>query len=44
MEAFMKVMAQAMPGVDKAWTAIGVAGLGYPGSLVEIKAVASIPQ
>lgn len=41
METFIKVMGQAMPGIDKAWTAIGVAGLGYPGSLVEIKAIAS---
>lgn len=44
MEAFMKVMGQAMPGVEKAWTAIGVAGLAYPGSLLEIKAIASAPQ
>lgn len=44
MQEFMKVMGQAMPGIDKAWTAIGVAALGYPGSLVELKAVAVLPK
>lgn len=44
METFIKVMGQAMPGVQKVWTAIGVAGLGYPGSLVEIKAIATTPK
>ena len=44
MPAFMKAMGEAMPGVQTAWTAIGVAGLGYPGSLVEIKAIACPAQ
>ncbi len=44
MQDFMKVMGQAMAGIETAWTAIGVAGLGYPGSLVELKAVACLPK
>ncbi|AXU21429.1 RidA family protein (plasmid) [Novosphingobium sp. THN1] len=44
METFMQVMGRSMPGIEMAWTAIGVAGLGYPGSLVELKAVAVLPN
>lgn len=43
MDTFMAALAKALPGVQTAWTAIGVAALGYPGSLVEIKAIARIP-
>jgi enamine deaminase RidA (YjgF/YER057c/UK114 family) len=44
MQTFMQVMGQTMSGIAMAWTAIGVAGLGYPGSLVELKAVAVLPN
>ncbi len=43
MPAFMSAMGAAMPGPQPAWTAIGVAALGYPDTLVELKAVARIP-
>lgn len=42
MAEFMAAKAAAMPDAECAWTAIGVAVLGYPGSLVELKAVARI--
>lgn len=44
MQTFMQVMGQIAPGIEMAWTAIGVASLGYPGSLVELKAVAVLPN
>lgn len=43
MGAFMAARAEAMQGASATWTAIGVGGLGYPGSLVEIKAIAALP-
>lgn len=43
MEAFMAAKDAFMSGADSCWTAIGVAALGYPGSLVEIKAIARLP-
>lgn len=43
MGSFMAALGKALPGVQTAWTAIGVAALGYPGSLVEIKAIARMP-
>lgn len=44
MPAFMSAMGAAMPGPQPAWTAIGVAAAGYPDTLVELKAVARIPD
>lgn len=44
MEAFMAAKAAFMAGATCCWTAIGAAALGYPGSLVEIKAVARAPE
>ena len=44
MDAFMAAKASFMNGAICCWTAVGVAALGYPGSLVEIKAVASLPN
>ena len=44
MGLFMASRAKAMPGAPSAWTAIGVAALGYPDSLVELKAIARIPS
>lgn len=44
MDAFMAAKASFMKGAICCWTAVGVAALGYPGSLVEIKAVASLPN
>lgn len=43
MEEFAKAKAAFLDGATCCWTAIGVASLGYPGSLVEIKAVAARP-
>lgn len=43
MEEFGKAKAAFLDGATCCWTAIGVASLGYPGSLVEIKAVAARP-
>lgn len=40
MEIFMKVKAGFLGGARPTWTAIGVAALGTPTTLVEIKAVA----
>ena len=44
MNDFMAAKAAFMNGANCCWTAIGVAALGYPGSLVEIKAVARLPD
>ncbi|WP_374283868.1 Rid family hydrolase [Novosphingobium sp.] len=44
MDLFMASRAKAMTGAPAAWTAIGVAALGYPGSLVEVKAIARLPE
>ena len=43
MEAFMGAKAKFLGKTLPAWTAIGVTALGYPDSLVEIKAIAKIP-
>ena len=43
MDSFMKAKAKFLGKTLPAWTAIGVAALGYPTSLVEIKAIAKIP-
>ena len=43
MELFMASRAKAMAGPPSAWTAIGVTALGYPGTLVELKATAQLP-
>jgi enamine deaminase RidA (YjgF/YER057c/UK114 family) len=43
MDIFVAALAKALPGAKTAWTAIGVAALGYPDSLVEIKAIARMP-
>lgn len=40
MPEFMKVKAEFQGDARPAWTAVGVAALGMPGTLVEIKAVA----
>ncbi|MGD9598931.1 MAG: RidA family protein [Steroidobacteraceae bacterium] len=40
MDVFMKVKAEFQRGALPAWTAVGVAALGLPGTLVEIKAIA----
>lgn len=44
MEAFMEQKAGFLGAARPAWTAIGVAALGFPESLVEIKAIARIPR
>ena len=44
MDAFMAAKAAFMNGTNCCWTAIGVAALGYPGSLVEIKTIARLPD
>lgn len=44
MDAFMAAKAAFMNGASCCWTAIGAAALGYPGSLVEIKAIARLPD
>lgn len=43
MEEFMAAKSDFLAGASCCWTAIGAAGLGYPGSLVEIKAIAALP-
>ncbi|MDE2618814.1 MAG: RidA family protein [Sphingomonadales bacterium] len=43
MGAFMAARAAAMAEAQATWTAIGVTALGYPGSLVELKAIAALP-
>jgi enamine deaminase RidA (YjgF/YER057c/UK114 family) len=40
MDVFMKVKADFLNGTRPTWTAIGVAALATPGTLVEIKATA----
>ncbi|OCC23309.1 hypothetical protein MB02_11770 [Croceicoccus estronivorus] len=40
MEEFASARSAFLDGEKSAWTAIGVAALGYPDSIVEIKAVA----
>jgi enamine deaminase RidA (YjgF/YER057c/UK114 family) len=40
MDVFMQVKAEFLGGARPAWTAIGVAALGTPETLVEIRAVA----
>lgn len=42
MDVFMEQKAKFLGTVRPAWTAIGVAALGFPESLVEIKAIAKI--
>ncbi len=44
MGVFMKAKADFQQGAAPAWTAVGVAALGMPDTLVEIKAVARIPE
>lgn len=44
MDVFMAQKAEFLGAARPAWTAIGVAALGFPDSLVEIKAVARIPR
>ncbi len=44
MEAFMKAKARFLGGTLPTWTAVGVAALGYPETLVEIKAIAKVPD
>lgn len=44
MDIFMEQKAAFQGSARPAWTAIGVAALGHPASLVEIKAVARIRQ
>ena len=43
MEAFAIAKAGFLAGALPAWTAVGVAALGHPDSLVEIKAIARFP-
>lgn len=43
MAAFMRHKAAFMGSARSCWTAIGVAALGYPGALVEIKVTARLP-
>lgn len=42
MDRFMLARATFLDERSSAWTAVGVAALGYPGSIVEIKAIARI--
>lgn len=44
MEEFSVAKSAFLAGASCCWTAIGAASLGYPGSLVEIKAIARLPQ
>jgi enamine deaminase RidA (YjgF/YER057c/UK114 family) len=44
MEAFMKVWARTLTEPYPAWTAIGVSELIVPGGLVELRAVAAVPN
>lgn len=41
MEQFMQAKAEFLGGARPAWTAVGVAALGTPETLVEIKAIAA---
>lgn len=41
MDVFLKAKTDFLGSATPAWTAIGVAALGYPTTLVEIKAIAS---
>lgn len=43
MTAFMAAKAAFQQGSKPAWTAVGVAALGMPDTLVELKAIARIP-
>ena len=42
MEVFMAQKARFLAGAKPCWTAVGIAKLGYPASLVEVKAIASL--
>ncbi|MDI9919154.1 RidA family protein [Rhodococcus sp. IEGM 1379] len=44
MKEFMEAKARFQGTVRPAWTAVGVAALGKPGILVEVKAIARIRQ
>ena len=44
MEVFMKAKAEFQQGSRPAWTAVGVAALGMPDTIVEIKAMARVPH
>lgn len=44
MREFIQVKANTVTGAQPTWTAIGVAALGYAGSLVELKAIAQLPD
>lgn len=44
MDKFMAAKAEFQGGARPAWTAVGVAKLGMPESLVEIKVIAHAPQ
>lgn len=43
MDIFMKLRSEFLDGATPPWTAIGVAALGTPETLVELKAVARVP-
>lgn len=43
MDVFMKVKSEFLGSAMPPWTAIGVAALGTPATLVELKAVARVP-
>ncbi|WP_380872464.1 hypothetical protein ACFB49_33990 [Sphingomonas sp. DBB INV C78] len=42
MDRFMLARSAFLDERSSAWTAVGVAALGYPGSIVEIKAIARV--
>lgn len=44
MEAFMAQKAAFLGNAKPCWTAVGVAALGHPASLVELKAIAQLSQ
>ena len=44
MDSFMTAKAVFMEGASCCWTAIGASALGHPGSLVEVKAIARLPD
>ena len=44
METFMEAKADFQQGAKPAWTAVGVAALGMPDTMVEIKAIARLPS
>lgn len=44
MREFMAAKAEFQQGSKPAWTAVGVAALGMPDTLVELKAIARVPQ